>query len=246
MDEHPVEGLRAVLRGVQAEAEHGAEEAASLGDAEGDGAVEAQARQERIAHRWLLEVGRHLAQGEHPHADHRCPVGRVDDVVDASGLESRVERDMLRARHVAPRSLLREPPGPTRKLGGLTVLVVADQQPSVGFVQVKGGVGPVHAVREEAGPLAPVRPELHHHLSGDRAPALLRDRGIEAEADLRKHIPLPSQGRDGEAVTEEEAVARGHLARVCRERAVEPGGQRAAPVHDVHDHGAVGAGTVSG
>ena len=128
-------------------------------------------------------------------------------MVDASRFEAPVECDVLGARQVTLRCLLRESPGGTWEFRRLIVLVVADQEAGVRLVQVEGRVGPMHAVREEACPLADVRVELNHHLPGDRSPRLLRERRIEAEADLREDVPLTAERRHGEPVAEQEAVA---------------------------------------
>jgi hypothetical protein len=80
---------------------------------------------------------RQFPKREHPCGDDRCSARRVDDVIDATRLETVPEMDVPGARKHTVRPLLREAPTVACDDGHRTILRVANGEHRSGLVDIR-------------------------------------------------------------------------------------------------------------
>ena len=239
VDVHPIEDAAAgVGVSVEAEVEQVAQEAAALGDAVADHALDR-----------LLPIAQEaggVAEGEQAGADNRRALGAVRHLVDAARLEAAVEQDVVGAGPLnAVGAELGEAPLLARDLGRLLILVVAHVETRGRVIGVGGGVAGLAEVADRPGSGALVGADIGRGVAVQIALGFGRIEPEQARQGGR--VPLPGDFGDREAVAHQEAVAgvqRVHHRPRPRGAIEDAGCDRSAPVGHVDEQRAVGAGRV--
>src|SRR5262249_36773849 len=211
VDVEAIIGTAAVLATIEAEAQKMPLHPPRLRDAVKD--ESSQAGPARVGAGRCAQERRHIARGEEAETGYRCPVGLVDELVDAPRLEAAFEPDVLRRRFDgASGGLACKAPARAWNERVLTILPVTHQEASVVLLPRCGRQRPVDAVSKQARRLALVWSNLDHRFAAQGLAALHGRRcGKPQQLGARVDIPLPADGGDGVAAREQEAVARMRL-----------------------------------
>ena len=196
VNQHAIEHFAVALIAIETVIQHGAEEAATLRDAESVGALQREVRGRRTGYEAAeTQPGNHIAHGGETGAGHRRIFGGVNQLVNPAGIEAVLGHD--------GRAVFDVPVGAGNG-SARAFHLVANSQAEVGIVGIENGVGLVIAIRNAVTGFVAIQRELRAYDALDA----LGDRRIEIyQVGRIRHVELPAHPQQRVALIHQQAVA---------------------------------------